>query len=114
MGNACEALSLLKEAEDFFCDNILLCNMATLYEEAGQIYEARNAFNKAVNIVPGAFNIAYERILFLQRTGAHQEACAEAIKLYNKPVISSYYADPFIVKSKLRVFINDYEEEKTQ
>lgn len=112
MGNTSGSLSLLKEAEHFFCDDIFLKNMAALYEETGQITEAKQALDKAVNIIPGAFNIAYERILFLQRTGEHQEAYREAIKLYNKPVKSSYYVDPFIIKSKLKTIIQSYQEEQ--
>lgn len=111
MGNTQKSLSLLKEAEHFFCDDIFLKNMATLYEETGQIIEAKQSFDKAVNIVPGAFNIAYERILFLQRIGEHQEAYGEAIKLYNKPVKSSYYVDPFIIKTKLKTIIQSYEND---
>lgn len=114
MGNTSGSLSLLKEAEHFFCDNIFLKNMAALYEETGQITKAKQSYDKAVNIVPGAFNIAYERILFLQRIGEHQEAYMEAIKLYNKPVRSSYYVDPFIVKSRLKTIIQDYKEEQIE
>ncbi|MCE5204772.1 MAG: hypothetical protein LLF80_01510 [Porphyromonadaceae bacterium] len=112
MGNTSGSLSLLKEAEQYFCDDILLKNMATLYEETEQIEEAKRAFDRAVNVVPSAFNIAYERILFLQRIGEHQEAYREAIKLNNIPIKSSYYVDPFIVKSKLRTIIRSYQEEQ--
>ena len=110
MGNKQESLSLLKDAEHFFCDDVFLKNMAILYEETGQIAEARQSFDKAVNIVPGTFNIAYERILFLQRIGEYREAYMEALKLYNKPVRSSYYVDPFIIKVKLRKIIQSYQE----
>jgi hypothetical protein len=108
MGDTLSSLSLMKEAESFFCDNVLLKNLALLYENNGQIAEAKQSFNKAVNMVPGEFNIAYERILFLQRTGEHEEAYNEALKLYHKPVKSRYYADPFIIKSKLRTLIQSY------
>lgn len=110
MGNVSKSLSLLKEAEHFFCDDVFLKNMAILYEETGQITEAKQSFDKAVNMVPGAFNIAYERILFLQRIGEYREAYQEALNLYNKPVKSSYYVDPFIIKAKLKIIIQSYEE----
>jgi tetratricopeptide (TPR) repeat protein len=114
MGNVPRSLSLLQEAEHFFCDDIFLKNMAALYEEAGEITQARQTYDKAVNIVPGAFNIAYERILFLQRIGEHQGAYQEAIKLYNKQIKSTYYADPFIIKAKLKDIINTFETNHKQ
>jgi hypothetical protein len=109
-GDTLTAFSLMKEAEQFFCDDVFLKNLALLYEQNGQITEAGILLNKAVNIVPERFIIAYERILFLQRTGQHKEAYDEAIKLYRKPVKSSHYADPFIIKSKLRTLIQSYNE----
>ena len=114
MGNTARALSLLKEAEYYFCDDVFLKNMAGLYEETGQIMKAKQAYVKAVNMVPRAFGTPYEYILFLQRTGEHEEAYEEAVKLYNKPVRSTYYADPFIIKSKLEKIIHAYEEEQTK
>lgn len=109
-GDTLTAFSLMKEAEQFFCDDVFLKNLALLYEQNGQIAEAGILLHKAANIVPERFIIAYERILFLQRTGKHQEAYDEAIKLYHKPVKSSYYADPFIIKAKLRTLIQSYNE----
>lgn len=53
-----------------------------------------------------------ERILFLQRIGEHQEAYREAIELYNKPVKSSYYVDPFIIKTRMKTIIQIYEDEQ--
>ncbi len=114
MGNTSGSLSLLREAEHYFCDDIFFKNMAALYEETGQITKAKQSYDKAVNIVPGAFNIAYERILFLQRIGEHQEAYREAIKLFNKPVKSAYYVDPFIIKSKLKTILQSYQEEQNK
>jgi hypothetical protein len=108
MGDTLSSLSLMKEAERFFCDNVFLKNLALLYENNGQIVEAKQSFDKAVNMVPGEFNVAYERILFLQRIGEHHDAYNEALKLYHKPVKSRYYADPFIIKSKLRTLIQSY------
>jgi hypothetical protein len=110
MGDSLMAFSLMKEAEQFFCDDVFLKNLALLYEQNGQINEAEILLHKAVNIVPERFTIAYERILFLQRIGKHQEAYDEAVKLYLQPVKSSYYADPFIIKTKLRTLIQSYNE----
>jgi hypothetical protein len=112
MGNPSGSLSLLEEAEYYFCDNVFFKNMAILYEENGEIEKAKRSFNKAVNIVPGAFNIAYERILFLQRIGEHREAYRESIDLCNKPVKSSYYVDPFIIKNRLKTIIQIYEDDQ--
>jgi hypothetical protein len=108
MRDTLTTFSLMKEAEQFFCDDVFLKNLALLYENNGQITEAGTLLHKAVNIIPDQFGIAYERILFLQRTGKHQEAYDEAVKLYSKPVKSSYYADPFIIKAKLRTMIQSY------
>jgi hypothetical protein len=108
MGDTLTAFSLMKEAEQFFCDDVFFKNLALLYEQNGQIPEAETLFHKAVNMVPERFIIAYERILFLQRIGKHQEAYDEAIKLYKKPVKSSRYADPFIIKARLRTIIQSY------
>ncbi|MDR1595270.1 MAG: O-antigen ligase family protein [Prevotellaceae bacterium] len=110
MGDTLTAFSLMKEAEQFFCDDVFLKNLALLYEQNGQITEAEILLHRAANIVPDRFTIAYERILFLQRTGKHQEAYDEAIKLYHKPVKSRRYADPFIIKTKLRTLIQSYSE----
>ncbi len=46
MGNTSGSLSLLKKAENFFCDNIFLSNLAALYEETGQIEKAKKAFDR--------------------------------------------------------------------
>jgi hypothetical protein len=110
MGDTLASFSLMKEAEQFFCDDVFLKNLALLYEQNGQIAEAKILLHKAVNIVPEQFGIAYERILFLQRTGKHREAYDEAVKLYHRPVKYSYYADPFIIKAKLRTLIQSYNE----
>jgi tetratricopeptide (TPR) repeat protein len=113
MGDSLQSLRLMQEAEPFFCDNLFLENLALSYENNGQIEQARFYFDKAVNIAPGQFKTAYERILFLQRTGANEEAYREAIKLYHQPVHSVYYADPFIIKAKLKTFIQSYSKQKS-
>jgi Lipid A core - O-antigen ligase and related enzymes len=107
-----KALSLMKEAEQFFCDNIFLRNLALACEKNGDIEEAKLLFDKAVNMVPGDFNSSYVRILFLQRIELHEEAYQAAIKLYQQPVRSKYYADPFIIKSKLKKIIQTYSQQE--
>jgi tetratricopeptide (TPR) repeat protein len=104
-GDTLSSLSLMREAEQVFCDQVFSRNLALLYEMTGQTAEAEKALDRAVNMVPGGFNVAYERILFLQRIGKYRKAYDEAVKLYYRPVHSSYYVDPFIIKAKLRTFI---------
>jgi len=111
VGDSVQCLQLMKEAEQFFCDNIFLGNLALLYEQNGQVEEARICFEKAVNMIPDHFNIAYNRILFLQRIGQEEEAYQAAVKLYNQPVRSKYYADPFIIKARLKKLIQSKQEQ---
>jgi len=112
-GDSIKSLSLMKEAEHFFSDNIFLRNMALLCERNEQYEEARILFDKAVSMAPGQFNSAYDRLLFLQRIGHHEEAYHAALKLYEQPIRSKYYADPFIIKSKLKKIIHSYSNQKS-
>ena len=110
-GDSIRSLSLMKEAELFFCDNIFLRNMALLCERNEQPEEAKILFDKAVNMAPCQFNTAYDRILFLQRIGCYEEAYQAAVKLYQQPIRSKYYADPFIIKSRLKKLIQSYSKQ---
>jgi len=111
-GDSIKSLSLMKEAEQFFCDNVFLGNMALLCERNGQTEEAKMLFDRAMNMSLNQFNTAYDRILFLQRIGHHEEAYQAAVKLYQQPIRSKYYADPFIIKSRLKKLIQSYSKQE--
>jgi tetratricopeptide (TPR) repeat protein len=110
-GDTGASFSLLKQTENYYSDPFFLRILALACENAGNINEAKCKFDMAVNMIPEQFNIAYEQILFLQRTGEKQEAYELALKLYNKPIKSTAYIDPFIIKEKLKTMLQSYPKE---
>jgi tetratricopeptide (TPR) repeat protein len=110
-GDTNASFSLLKQTENYYSDPYFLRILAFAYENAGDINEAKCKFSRAVNMVPEQFNIAYEQILFLQRTGEKQKAYELALKLYNKPIKPTGYIDPFIIKEKLKTMLQSYPKE---
>jgi tetratricopeptide (TPR) repeat protein len=111
MGDTEASFSLLKQTGNYYSDPYFLRILALAYENAGNINEAKYKFDLAVNMIPEQFNVAYEQILFLQRTGEKQKAYELALKLYNKPVKSTFYADPIIIKAKLKMMIQSCPKE---
>jgi tetratricopeptide (TPR) repeat protein len=114
MGDTEASFSLLKQTGNYYSDPYFLRILALAYENTGNINEAKCKFDLAVNMIPEQFNVAYEQILFLQRTGEKQKACELALKLYNKPVKSTFYADPIIIKAKLKMMIQSCPKEIDQ
>ncbi|MDR2425511.1 MAG: hypothetical protein LBD59_12485 [Prevotellaceae bacterium] len=112
MGDTLASLASMQEASHFFCDVVFLMNIAELYEATGQIQNAKTAYNQAVNISPAQFNAAYQQILFLQRIGEKQAAYDLSIKLFHKPIKSSFYVDPYIIKERLRKIIQSHQQEE--
>ena len=104
-----KALALLEEAELYFCDIVLSLKLAKLYEELGMYEQAEDKFDLAINISPNNFTAPYEKILFLQNIGEHERAYFASLHLIDKPIRNSVYADPIIIKSRLRKLIDSYE-----
>jgi tetratricopeptide (TPR) repeat protein len=111
MGDTTASFSLIEQTDNYYSDPAFLKILSFAYEKAGNINEAKHKFDMAVNMVPEQFNIAYEQILFLQRIGDSHKAYELAIKLYDKPIKSTYYADPIIIKAKLKTMIQSYPKE---
>lgn len=104
-----EALQLLVEAADYFCDITSSLNLAMLYESQGDYSRAEGEYNRAISLAPNRMTSTYEKILFLKRTGRNQEAYLASIELFNRPIDGTYNADGFIMKSRLQKLIKDYE-----
>jgi hypothetical protein len=108
-GHPGKALRLLKEAESYFCDKTLSLKFAKLYAELGMYEQAEEKFDLAINIAPNSFTAPYEKILFLEDIGEHERAYHESQDLVDKTIRSSVYADPIIIKSRLKRLIRNYE-----
>lgn len=108
-GSKEQALKLLEEAGSFFCDITMSLKLAKLYEELGFYEQAEKKYDLAINIAPNNFTAAYEKILFLQNIGEYEKAYRASIQLVNKPIRDSVYADPVIMKLKLKRLIRNYE-----
>ena len=109
-----KALALLEEAEMYFCDIVLLLKLAKLYEELEMYEQAEDKFDLAINISPNSFTAPYEKILFLQNIGEHERAYSASLNLVDKPIRNSVYADPIIIKSRLRKLIGSYELQNSE
>jgi len=108
-GKYSDALRLLEEAENYFCDITMSLNLAELYEWQGFYSRAEEKYNFAISLSPSKMIPAYEKILFLQRTGRIEEAYLASLELLNRPVEDSKYADTYIIRSRLARIIRDYE-----
>lgn len=112
-GKTLKALYLLEEAENYFCDITLSIKLGKLYEAIGDYPNAEEFYSLAENIAPNNFTASYEKIVFYINIGRFDEAYHLSKTLLNKPIKKTSYADPFIIKSRLRTIINEYEEKKS-
>ena len=112
-GEYAEALKLLEEARRYFCDVSLALKLARLYEQTGHFDQAEKHYDLAVNIAPQRFNAHFEKLLFLVRINEYKQAYQECIKLYNKPIQETAYADAYIIKKRVIEMIRQYEENGT-
>jgi tetratricopeptide (TPR) repeat protein len=109
-GDQKQALKLLEEAELYFCDISMSLRLAKYYEKMDLIEKAKKKFDLAINIAPDKFTVPYEKILFLINIGEYNNAYTESLRLINKPIKETNYADPYIIKSKLKQIIAEYEK----
>ncbi len=112
-GYPLKALELLEKAENYFCDITLSLKLAKLYEAMGEYHKAEEHYSLAENIAPDRFFASYEKVLFYINIGKFEKAYLLSKTLLNRPIKETLYADPFIIKSRLRKIINEYEDKKS-
>ncbi len=108
-GAPLDALELLEEAENYFCDITLSLKLAKLYEELGEYQKAEDHYTLAENIAPDRFFASYEKVLFFINIGEYEKAYLLSKKILSIPIKETSYADPIIIKSRLRKLVNEYE-----
>ena len=106
-GNISEAVELLEEANQYYCDVGLSLGLAQLYEIQGRYDKAEEKYDLAMRLSPGRFTAAYNKILFLNRIGRSDEANAIATKLLKMPVEDSQFAETYIIVGRLRKMLRD-------
>lgn len=106
-GNVNEAVELLEEANQYFCDIGLSLGLAQLYEIQGLYDKAEAKYDLAMSLSPGRFTAAYKKILFLNRIGRSDEANAIAAKLIKMPVEDSQFAETYVIMGRLRKMLKD-------
>ena len=75
----------MHQAENYFSDVAFLHNLAMIYEEEGNITEAKNKLNMASNMSPNNIPILTAQVQFLRRIGKYDEACQmNTLLLYRK------------------------------
>lgn len=85
LGDRSEAFTLMHQAENYFSDVAFLHNLAMIYEEEGNITEAKNKLNMASNMSPNNIPILTAQVQFLRRIGKYDEACQmNTLLLYRK------------------------------
>ncbi len=104
-----EAIKLLEQADNYFCDIVLSEKMAKLYQELGNYEKAEEKFILAENIAPDRFSTSYDRVLFYIDTHQNLKAYELCRDILDRPVKKQIYADPYIIKSKVRKIILAYE-----
>jgi hypothetical protein len=109
-GDFVDALKLLEEAETYFCDITLSIKLAKLYEKLGSYEKAEQKFDLAINLAPNNMTAAYEKILFYKNIGEDHKAYKASVALINKPVRRSTFADPYILRSRLKKLILEYDQ----
>jgi len=110
IGKPTEAMQLLEEAGKYFCDITLSLKLAQLYEYQGFYSKAEEKYNFAISLAPDRMIAAYEKILFLQRTGKFEEAYIASLDLLNRPVDVSPFADTYIILNRLKKLVRDFEK----
>lgn len=110
LGNYEESLQLLEKAETYFCDITLMLKLAKLYEMLGFYEKAERKFDLAINLAPNSMIAPYEKILFYQNIGEYKKAYNVSIELISKPIRSSSFADPSIIRNRLKILIMEYEQ----
>ena len=113
-GNYQDALHLLEEAKYYYCDITISLKLAKLYEKEGHYEKARKMYDLAINLAPRQMVATYEKILFLQKIEENAEAYNASIELLNRPISASSYADPYIIRNRLRRLVLDYERTNTK
>ncbi len=111
-GDKLTSLKLLELADNYFCDIVFCEKIAKLYHELGHYEKAEEKFILAENIAPDRFLSSYERVLFYINTNQDFKAYKLCKELLNRPIKKQTYADPYIVKSKIKEIISMYESNK--
>lgn len=112
-GESEKALKLLEEAKNYFCDITLSVKLAKLYEVMGEYPKAEQHYLLAENIAPDRFLASYEKVLFLIKIGKFEQAYYLSKTILNRPIKKTSYADPYIIKSRLRKVVSEYEDKKS-
>lgn len=75
LGDRQKAFTLMHQAESFFSDILFLHNLAMVYEEEGNVSEAKKKLSIASNMSPNNIQILIAQMQFLRRIGEYDEAC---------------------------------------
>lgn len=102
IGKTNESLELLEEATYYFSDITLYLQLAHLYEHLGFVTLAEEKYNVAISLAPTKLKAAYEKVLFLHRTGQLNDAYNAILEILSRPVESSVFADNYIIISHLK------------
>lgn len=112
MGNKQKAAALMYQAEHYFSDVAFLHNLAIVYEEDGNINEAKKIYRLATHMSPHNVNITFSQIQFLQRVGDIEHAYCIGKSLLQKNdrhKLPLRQQERFILR-RINEFINKIEE----
>lgn len=111
LGNYAEALRILEEAENYFCDISLELKLAKLYEFQGSHLQAMGKYDLAISLAPNRIFATYEKIMFMTRTGDLETAYSMSKELLNRPLSEKTNADTYIIRYKLMRLVREFERE---